>query len=153
MDVLKEKVKRLHYLRMKKESLMSLFDQTLEEMESTPEGQKHLRVKDAIADVKAELADTDNYVRREALTIYEHTGDKIIMPGIGIREMTRIQYDEEHAREWCLNNNPVLMRLDTRRFEKFARAVQGIQDIEVVSYETEFIATVSSDLSEAADAS
>ena len=69
--------------------------------------------KTACQEAEAEL-------RELALQIYAVTGDKAVAPGIGIRVMTRLNYDDREAMSWALEHK-LALKLDTSAFEKIAK--------------------------------
>jgi len=68
-----------------------------------------------------EVNDEEIKLRELTLQIYAQTGNKTPAPGVGIREMTRLEYDKEVAFTWAVEHTMAL-KLDVLAFEKVAKA-------------------------------
>ena len=82
-----------------------------------------------------------------ALAEFNETGGKHPHPAITIKEMTRLEYSLEDAHDWAVRSMPNLLKLDTRGFEKVAKAA----GLDFVAISTEPQVTVARDLSEYAE--
>jgi hypothetical protein len=93
------------------------------EIEASPLGQALAHERAFLATALEGAALTDEDIRRTAVRAYEVDGDKRPHPGIGIRVMTRVEYDEAEALEHCRAHLPEALVLKRRTFEKVARLV------------------------------
>jgi len=92
--------------------------------------------------VEAEiLATREAQLREHGLSLYTKTGDKAPCPGVGIRSMTRLQYDAADALKWAKHHD-VALALDKSTFEKIAR-VTPPEFVEII---VEPQATIATDL-------
>jgi len=89
--------------------------------------------------------DKERQLRRDAAQAYRSDWSGDLPDGITIKKHTELVYDPKVADTWARVNVPALMVLDTRTFEKAARAgtlpgapVQLVEDVR---------ATIASDLS------
>jgi len=95
-----------------------------------------------IADITAFLTGAESRLREMTLQAYAETGDKAPCPGVGIREITRLEYDPQVALLWATDHR-LSLKLDTQAFEKIAKA----SPLEFVQIRQEAQATIATDLS------
>jgi len=81
-------------------------------------------------------------LRELTLQAYAETGNKEPAPGVGIREITKLDYDQKVAYLWGLDHRMAL-KLDTTAFEKIAK----VSPLDFVTIIGEARATIASDLS------
>jgi hypothetical protein len=83
-------------------------------------------------------------VKLRELTIqaYQETGDKKPAPGVGIREITKLNYDSDQAFKWALEHK-IALTLDRKNFEQIAKS--SPPDFVEVSMDIQ--ATIATDLS------
>lgn len=76
-----------------------------------------------LADAKAEASKIEDELRDMLREIYEETGDKSPLDGLGIRVYTKtdIRYDPADATEWAKKNAPAMLIADPKAFEPFAQ--------------------------------
>ena len=67
------------------------------------------------------VEDAETILRQLTLQAYAETGNKAPAPGVGVREVTRLEYDPQVAYLWGLDHRMAL-KLDTTAFEKIAKA-------------------------------
>ncbi len=67
----------------------------------------------------AQAAET--VLRELTLQAYAQTGNKSPAEGVGIREVTKLEYDNGTAFRWAIEHSMAL-KLDTNSFEKIAKA-------------------------------
>jgi len=82
-----------------------------------------LSTEQLFADEKAAketCAEAEKQLREMALEVYAETKDKAVAPGIGIRVMTKMEYDAKVAMEWAVKHE-LALKLDTGAFEKIAK--------------------------------
>lgn len=65
--------------------------------------------------------DAEIKLRELTLEAYAQTGNKAPMKGVGIREVTELEYDNKNAFDWAVEHKMAL-KLDTSAFEKIAKA-------------------------------
>jgi len=65
--------------------------------------------------------DAEATLRELTLIAYAETGNKAPAPGLGIREVTKLEYDTKVAFTWAVEHTMAL-RLDTSAFEKIVKA-------------------------------
>jgi len=76
------------------------------------------------------------------LLAFYQTGDKAPVKGVGIREMTKLEYDAGVAFNWALEHK-MAVKLDVSAFEKIAKA----SPLAFVKTYQEPIATIATNLS------
>ena len=64
--------------------------------------------------------EAETKLRELALLTYAETGDKTVAPGVGIRVMTKLGYDNQEAMIWAMEHK-LALKLDTPAFEKIAK--------------------------------
>lgn len=81
-------------------------------------------------------------LRELTLKAYAETGNKQPIPGVGIREVTKLDYDPKEALKWAMEHQ-IALSLDKKSFEGFAKATP----LEFVKVTQEPQATIATDLS------
>jgi len=89
-----------------------------------------------------EVAGCESMLRDLTLKAYQETGNKAPAPGVGIREVTKLEYDAKKAFDWAIQH-AMALKLDTATFEKIAKASPP----EFVKIHTDPQATIATDLS------
>lgn len=142
-------------MRQRAENLYADVDHYQTIMLSTPEGLRYRSASMDLLQTTENVKNLESRIREMVVEIYTANpeGGKKPVPGVGIRVSKRAIYDREKARQYCLDNLPGLMELNTAKFEKMATA--ELYPFDFVSIEEFITATISGDLSEylAADAS
>jgi len=92
----------------------------------------------------AEVTVTETLLRELTIKAYNETGSKNPAPGVGIRELTKLDYDPKEALKWALHHE-IALSLDKKSFEGFAKATP----LDFVKVSTEPQATIATDLSKA----
>lgn len=87
------------------------------------------------------LAKAEDRLRDLTIKAYNETGNKKLAEGVGIREVTRLEYDQNIALNWAREHDLCLM-LDKKRFETLAKT----NPVDFVTIKTETQATISPDL-------
>jgi len=82
-------------------------------------------------------------LRELTLQAYAETGNKTPAIGVGIRELTKLEYDPKEALKWAVQHQ-IALSLDKKSFEGFAKATP----LEFVRVSTEPQATIATDLSQ-----
>lgn len=96
--------------------------------------------------VRKSSEERDGYeaqLRALILAEYEKTGSKKPAPGLGVRVVTKIQYDATSAFTWAMKHG-LALKLDIGAFEKLARSTE----MPFVTTTQEATATISPDLTE-----
>lgn len=96
---------------------------------------------DTLTQAGAEVAEAEAKLRELALQSYAETGEKTVAPGIGIRVMSRLDYDTKVAMEWAMEHS-LALTLDKKSFETFAKATP----LEFVTISEEATATIATEL-------
>ena len=100
---------------------------------------QHLIDSEKTAGEAGYAAETE--LRKLAIQLFEANGEKTVAPGIGIRMMTKIHYDENEALKWAMEHK-LALKLDGKKFSSLAK--DGTIDFAVVSEEPQ--ATIASEL-------
>jgi len=67
------------------------------------------------------LGEEEALLRKFTLQAYAQTGNKKPAEGVGVREVTKMEYDLKEAYQWALKHQMALA-LDSKAFEKIAKA-------------------------------
>lgn len=102
----------------------------------------HQPTLEALASAKRQLAELDHALRAQVVAQYLATGLKSPHPGLGIRVSEVPVYDEQDALGYVQIYAPKLLRFDKKGFEKLAKGVRDVADIEFVVWEEKVIATI-----------
>lgn len=96
---------------------------------------------------KQSLAELDAGIREAAIEDYKVTGNKKPWDGVGIREVTKYDYDLPKAVEWAKQNMPAILTVDKKKFEKVLSVTSPETLPETIKVYKETTATIASDLS------
>ena len=88
--------------------------------------------------------DAEAKLRKLTIKAYNETGSKNPCPGVGIREVTKLEYDPKEAFKWALEHK-IVLKLDTPAFEKMAKMASETRP-SFVTISTEPQATIAQDL-------
>uniref|UniRef100_A0A6M3IRJ3 Uncharacterized protein n=1 Tax=viral metagenome TaxID=1070528 RepID=A0A6M3IRJ3_9ZZZZ len=88
----------------------------------------------------------ESKLRELTLAVYAETGEKKPCEGVGIREVTRLEYDAEQAFKWAKEHG-IALKLDTPTFEKIAKTAPETRPA-FVKVTTEAQATIATNLTE-----
>ena len=94
-------------------------------------------------DAKAICRELEAKLRELAVATYLKTLDKVVAPGVGIRSMTRLEYDNKTAMDWA-EEHKLALKLDTATFEKIAKT----SNLSFVTFSEEPQATIATVLAE-----
>ena len=67
------------------------------------------------------VSETETLLRQLTLQAYAKTGNKAPAVGVGIREVTKLEYDGKVAFDWA-KAHKMALKLDTKAFEKIVKA-------------------------------
>ncbi len=84
------------------------------EVENTP-------ILDRVRSTGEAVFESEATLRELTLQAYAETGNKAPAPGVGIREMTILTYDNKVAFDWA-KAHKMALKLDTEAFKKIAKA-------------------------------
>ena len=70
---------------------------------------------------KIQCGESEQLLRELTLQAYAETGDKAPVIGVGIREVTKLDYDKPTAFKWA-TEHVMALKLDTTAFEKIVKA-------------------------------
>jgi len=111
---------------------------------------EHQELDAKIKAAMGQVNDLEEAARTATLTAYKADPDngKKPHPALGIREGTRLVYEEASALSWAITHDiRAALKLDRSAFEKLAKA-GGVDTIEVgLTSETTHTATIAADLS------
>jgi len=97
---------------------------------------------------KMDAKEIENSLRVMVVMSYKETGDKKPHPKLGVRVSEVPIYEEEKAIDFAFKSVPVLLKLDTRAFESYAKGVQGSAPLSFVEWEEKVTSTIAKDLEE-----
>ncbi len=81
---------------------------------------KHTEFFTDVVVAATEASGAEDKLREMAIGEYRKTLDKAVAPGVGIRVMTKLDYDAEAALIWAMHHE-LALKLDTTKFEKIAK--------------------------------
>jgi len=136
-DQLKSQIKVVAEAREKVSTLKQRRNELLDEWNKTNQ-----ELLDALTQSGADVAVAEQDLREMTLLAFYQTGDKAPVKGVGIREMTKLEYDAGVAYNWALEHK-MAIKLDVSAFEKIAKA----SPLDFVKTSLEPIATIATDLS------
>jgi len=96
-----------------------------------------------VASAASKVAEEEDKLRELTIKAYQETGNKAPAPGVGIREVTKLEYDPKNALMWAVEHR-LALQLNKTAFEKIAKT----DTPEFVTVSTEPQATIATDLSE-----
>ena len=107
---------------------------------------RNAAILEALEDARNALVDDERVLRALAVELFALTGNKAPAPGVGIREVSRAEYDPEQALGWAVEKRMFVL-LDRTNFERFAKSVPAQVPFVKIIRQPE--ATISPDLSKA----
>jgi len=132
-------------LAKKREALSEIRIALQELIKSITESKEYKELSEKEKSLKQETTELESSIKDEALFWYRQTGNKKPCDGVGIRVMTRVNYNSEDAIDWCITQLPSALTINEKTFE---RVIKQLQDVpEFVSIEEYPTTTISSDLS------
>jgi len=87
--------------------------------------QAHSGLLVSVAAVANSLAEAEQDLRQAALNSYAVTGEKTVAPGVNVRVLTKLEYEEAKAVEWVRAHllSTKLLQLNKTAFEKMAKGM------------------------------
>ena len=116
IEQLQEQIKVVAEARQRAASLKSQRDILLDNWNKANQG-----LFDSLTQAGAEVAEVEARLRELTLQVYAETGDKAPAIGVGIREVTKLEYDNKVAFDWAVGHTMAL-KLDVSAFEKIVKA-------------------------------
>ena len=96
---------------------------------------------DSESNAKSICQEAEAKLRELALLSYAVTGEKTVAPGVGIRLMTKLYYENSKAMDWAMEHK-LAWKFDSSAFEKLAK----VNKLRFVTYTEEPAATISNEL-------
>jgi hypothetical protein len=120
--------------------------------ESLAADERMMKIAELRGEIKS-LEQKANNIRTEiepeAVKLYEETGEKSLLPGLGIRVYTELEYEEETALQHCISKDMLgALRVDKKSFEKYAKAMADVDPLNFVRIIEVPKPTIATDLSE-----
>lgn len=107
----------------------------LAKLQQTKLWQEYQEAKTSEEKAKLNVVEYDETVRIEALNVYFQTSNKKPADGVSIIIGKNLNYNPNEARVWAIEYNPNLLELNTRNFERYAKAVLDVTPLEFVTVE------------------
>lgn len=119
-----------------------------EELASWMENPFVKAAQERVKEISSEEARLETQLRDLAVEIYlQDSSTKKLNEYVSIRENTELVYSKEQARNWAQDKLPQAITLDTKIFEKYARAVEDVSPLDFVQYDKRPTAAIAKDLS------
>lgn len=115
---LKQKLTEYKELEIKRETHKSLLDSLKQKFED-----ENRDLINELNEINQKQEEIKQFAREKALEEYSKTGNKKLQYGLGIRVLTKLEYDEERALKWAFAHN-LCLTLDTKAFERIAKTQQ-----------------------------
>ena len=140
MDELIEQIRIVAKAREDLQALQEIKKARLAEWEET----NSLLLEDiSLATVRQ--SESEANLRDLTIKAYQETGNKTPAPGVGIREVTKLEYDAKEAFNWAVEHK-IMLKLDAPAFEKMAKMAPETRP-GFVKIHTDPQATIATDLS------
>ena len=110
-----EKLSLLKVLRGLKETLNEEYDQKYEKFK-----EENANLMAALAENREKTGTVESELRVLGVARYAETGEKKLEGGMGIRIMTKLEYDAKTALSWA-EEHGIALALDKRAFESYAK--------------------------------
>lgn len=150
-EMLQQKLKELAELYLGLEIIKTAEQSQDEKVKALPEYQALENIREGKKQQESDIENLRAEVKNLTMEAYLETDNKKPAPGVGIRVLTKYEYDETKAFDYCLHDLPEALKLDARKFEKYVKGVQDVKPLPFVSVEEYPTATIASDLTEYLD--
>ena len=104
--------------------------------------QANAALLEAVTAARSAQTTAEEALRTATLAAYAATGSKRPHPALGVRLITRLEYDRDRVTAWAHQHMPAVLTLDTRQFEAIARQL-AVPEVTVIQEPT---ATIRTDL-------
>ncbi len=115
IEQLKEQIKAVQELRVASKNISEALSEKRDQF--TLEWKNLI---DSDSNAKAAVAEEETKLRELTLQAYAETGNKAPADGVGIREVTKLDYDEKGALTYA-KEHLLFLQLNKKAFEKFAK--------------------------------
>lgn len=146
--MLQDKLKQLAALNRAIEENQAWLETKEERLKSLPEYQELEKIRTEKSQLQSQIGNVRAEINDLTLAVYQQTGNKKPAPGVGIRVLSKLEYNEQVAFDYCSHNLLEALKLDKRVFDKYARGVQEVKPLEFVTIIEEPSPTIASDLRE-----
>lgn len=143
--MLADNVQKLAIARQETEQAKSELAQLVAEFDARPDV---VQLRNHVKALQAQVEMLDGFVRENALEAYGKNGNKTPHPAVKIRVMKAISYEVADAFAWCHEHLTAALKLDTKLFEKHAKAVEDTTPLGFVYIIDEPQVAIDRDLSE-----
>lgn len=134
---MKDLVQKLKDFRIAEEQALEQLATAESVLKQSEPYQVALQCQAYLEAIREELKETDEAIRAQAIVNYHQTGDKNPVDGVSVVINKVFSYPVNRAVEWAINNSLDMLKLDTKKFEKHARAVNDTLPIEFVEVKEE----------------
>jgi hypothetical protein len=140
-------VAQARHCRQNMAERLTILERELEQVELYQAVKRlHLELETA----RLSVAAAEERHRQALLEEFRATGEKKL-PGGQVKAFTVFEYDPEKARQHCLNQLPLAVKIDYKIFEQHAKAVAKTAPLPFVTIREDYRAQVASDLGEYLD--
>ncbi len=142
-----ELVKNLARARVERRALEDELADLKEEFDTRPDV---VVARQQLGVIETYLEHCDATLRLEALDRWQQQQE--LHPAVKVRKLAKVLYEPDRAIAWCIDNLSAALKLDTRLFEKHARAVAEAAPLDFVEFTVEPQVAVDADLTPWLDA-
>lgn len=103
---------------------------------------EYISLLNQVDDTNNQVNEAENKLRELTIKTYQETGNKKPIPEVGIREVTRLDYEPQVAFNWAIEHK-LALSLDRKSFESLAKT----NNLDFVKTSIEPQATIATDLS------
>ena len=134
---MKDLVQKLKDFRIAERQALEQLATANEQLRQTEEFKVMEQCQAYLDVIQSELKETDEAIRAQAIVNYHQTSDKNPVNGVSIALQKVCDYYQEDAKDWANDNAPEMLKLDVRKFEKYAKAVADTLPLEFVTIKEE----------------
>lgn len=116
-------LEQLKQVRQAERDALTFISEMRRALEETIEYSQLKVAQSKLVEIQETLATIDGALRQEALDLYGLTGDKHPHEKVSIAISLEPIYQERDAIVWAINNALDMLKIDTKMFEKHAKAV------------------------------
>lgn len=132
---MEELLEQLKQARQAEQKAQELVEAWAKRLFATSEYEQLQNAKFQLEQAKEFTVSIDDAVRQCAIDIYKLSNDKHPHDKISIVINRTLHYQESDAFDWAGRNAPTMLKLDTKKFEKHARAVLETMPLDFVKVE------------------
>ena len=140
----KDAMKSYATIRLVVEELNSRLKEMVDKVKQSED---YKTIEDWLMINKISLEELTKQIHQATIDAYEATGNKKPFDGVGIREVTKYDYEEKAAVEWAKANMPAILTVDKKKFEKVISVMQESDLPEYIKVYKQPQPTISADLS------